>query len=138
MFHVLVGEQAAEEPLRHAAVRSRSVTWIVPKAARVGDQVALYFPHAGFLARGTVVSLPVSCTFGRRPAYSAEVGELTLFAAPVPLAPIAERLPGWGWARYPRSFTTPSKQVASRLDQELAIWAPKPNSRSAAEGIADE
>ena len=119
MFHVLVGEEAAVEPVQRAAAERGAVSWIVPKAAKPEDEVVLFFPHIGFLGRGVVASEPEATMFGKRQTYRADVGNLILFAFPVVLDEIAKLFPEWAWTRYPRSFTTPPEELAGRVSENL-------------------
>jgi len=116
---VLVGEEAAVESVQRAAAQRVTLSWIVPKDARPGDEVALFFPHIGFLGRGVVASEPEDSFFGERRTYCADLGSLSLFAFPVVLEEVARLFPEWGWPRFPRSFTTPPPEVADRLRDHL-------------------
>jgi hypothetical protein len=115
VVHVLVGQATFVEPLQQAASQGDAVAWIVPKAAEPGDDVLLFFPHAGFLGRGEVVSKPEATDFGRRQTYRADVGHIMLFPSPIALDVVAQRFPEWAWARYPRSFTTPQTELGGQI-----------------------
>ena len=115
MIHVLVGETEYEQVTRQAEAEGESVPWIVPKKAKPGETVLLFFPHMGFLGRGEIMSKPVATVFGRRQTYKADVGNIALFESSVPLGAVAEQFPAWKWTTYPRSFTTPKPGVADEL-----------------------
>ena len=117
MLHILVGEEAALEDVRQAAANRKPVGWIVPKAAKPGDKVVLFFPHLrGFFAHGETSSTPKSTSFGRKPAFEAAVGNIISYGSPIPLKVVADRFPNWRWVDYPRSLTTPKPPaVAAEL-----------------------
>lgn len=119
MLHVLVGEEAAVEPVQRAAAQRGTVSWIVPKAAKPTDEVVLFFPHIGFLGRGAVTSEPEATVFGKRQTYRADLGSLVLFAFPVVLEEVTKLFPAWAWTRYPRSFTTPPEELAAQVYASL-------------------
>lgn len=115
MVHVLVGQESFVELTEQAAAKGATVRWIVPKKARPGDEVLLFFPHLGFLGHGEIVSNPESTVFGRRPTYEADVASIILFKSPILLHTVAKRFPDWAWVGYPRSFTTPRQEIAASL-----------------------
>jgi hypothetical protein len=115
MLHVLVSENELFSDIVRSAKRRKSISWIVPKAATVGDDVAFHVPDRGFVARGRVASAPESTVFGRGPAYQADIGGLRLLASPVPLTRVIAATPGWKWPTYPRSRASVPKSVEPRL-----------------------
>jgi hypothetical protein len=114
-IHVLIAEQAALDPLKEAAARGGTISWIVPKSANTGDKVLLFFRPWGFLGHGKIMSKPKAAMFGKRHTYSAGVGGTVVFDSPVPLETVAERFSEWAWVRYPRSFTTLKSPLAERV-----------------------
>ncbi len=105
MLHVLVGSNNEDhQALKEAGLSS--VAWIVPRTAHVGDRAILFTRAAGLVAFAQIASVPQGTTFGRRPAYEAQVANVDLLAVPVPLAHVAAQLPHWRWTIYPRSYTT--------------------------------
>lgn len=115
MLHVLVSQNELFADIVRSAKRRRAISWIVPKAAAVGDDVAFFVPDRGFVARGRVASAPLSIVFGRGPAYQADIGGLRLLERPVPLTKVIAATPGWKWPTYPRSRASVPKSVEPRL-----------------------
>jgi hypothetical protein len=119
VFRILVGQEAAVTSVQRAAATRKPVKWIVPKAAKPGDEVALFFPHVGFLARGSVISLPKPTVYGRKKTCSADIGKIVFFAYPVLLEDVAKEFSSWGWTTYPRSYTTPPIELAEQIRSYL-------------------
>jgi len=93
-----------------------SPTWVVPKAAAVGDDVVIYVGGYGFFAMARVSSSP-------RPRrdwpnrYGASLTEIRLISPAISLATIQRHIRELTWAKYPRSITTPPPGVASRIEE---------------------
>ena len=115
MLHVLVSQNELFDQIVRSAKRRQAISWVVPKVADVGDDVAFFVPERGFVARGRVASAPVSVLFGRAPAYEAEIGALRLLERPVSLARVIAATRGWKWPSYPRSRASVPKSVEPRL-----------------------
>ena len=118
MVHVLVGSNDDDfAAIVEAGQAGGSVNgWVVPKTAGIGDSVIMFTRSKGFVGRGAVASALVPATFGKKQVHRADVGPITLFPAPVPLAYVSDRLPDWGWATYPRSYTTPPAPIVEALE----------------------
>ena len=114
-IHVLSGEKEFVEAMQREAAQGQTARWIVPKAAAPGDNAILFFPSAGFLGHGEIVSSPESTVFGRRSTYGADVGNIVIFKSPIPLDAVANQFPKWKWASYPRSYTTPPPELAGQI-----------------------
>jgi hypothetical protein len=115
MLHVLVSQNRYFADLGRSASKNVAVDWIVPKIAAVGDDAVIFVPDRGFVARGTVASSPERTTFGRGPAYRAEVGGLRLFRRPVQLERVIAAVPEWKWPTYPRTRASVPSGSKTRL-----------------------
>jgi hypothetical protein len=146
MLHVLVSENQLLSDIVRSARRKKPITWIVPKAAAVGDDAAIFVPDRGFVARGRVATAPEATVFGRGPAYRAEIGGLRLLGRPVPLARVMAAAPAWKWPTYPRSRASVPPAIAPRLlrlldsarSGEIVGLDPLTDVSPAIEGIARE
>ena len=84
MLHILAGN--SDEDVGSVLKRPRvvrSVSWIVPKKARLSDRALFHLPSLGFAARGVIDSEPEQDEPGR---YGASVNAVTLLSSAVPLA----------------------------------------------------
>lgn len=100
--------------LEAARRRIGSSGWNVPKAAQPGDEVVIYVLGHGLFATAAVVG-PASPRKGWYRRYSAPLGDIRLIQPPVSLGVLRRAIPALTWARYPRSLTTPSSAIASRI-----------------------
>jgi hypothetical protein len=118
MMHILVGSNDDDfDAVVDAAKRGGAVRdWVVPKTAAVGDRVFLFTREHGFVASASIVSKGTPGEFGKKQVYRADVGPVVLLPCPVPLAYVTSILPQWGWATYPRSYTTPPESICDALD----------------------
>jgi 5-methylcytosine-specific restriction endonuclease McrA len=101
--------------LERLAAEGRSFDrWVAPKDSRPGDDVVIYVVGYGFFATATVTSesRPRDDWPGR---YGAALASFKLIVPPIFLAAIRRHIPGLGWARYPRSITTPTPDVAEQV-----------------------
>lgn len=89
-------------------------TWVVPKSAAVGDDVVIYIGSYGFFATARIGS-PTRHRRDWPNRYSAALAGIRLIAPAISLATIQRRIPELSWARYPRSITTPTAEVAGRI-----------------------
>jgi hypothetical protein len=117
MLHVLVGSNEDDYDAVVDAARKRGAVlgWVVPKTAAVGDRVLLFTRSRGFVAHASIATEGTPGEFGRKQVRRADVGPVVLFPNPVPLAYVTQVLSEWGWATYPRSYTTPPPSVADAL-----------------------
>lgn len=98
-----------------AALEGRRVhSWMVPKTAARGDELVIYIRGIGFFATARTVSPPSPRTDWKR-RYRADVDSVRLIRPPVPLAAIRRHVPDSGWAKSPRSITTPPPEVADKI-----------------------
>jgi 5-methylcytosine-specific restriction endonuclease McrA len=119
MVHVLVGDKADDtRALLQAAKKGKSLKWLVPKNAQIGDKTLFHLPSLGFVARGVVGSDPQADGEGR---YRATVRDLTSFP-PVPLSFIRKNHKGWKWPTYPRTYTTVDGDNELRLNKLLESY----------------
>src|ERR1700733_999775 len=119
MVHVLVGDKADDtRALLQAAKKGKSLKWVVPKNAQIGDKTLFHLPSLGFVARGVVGSDPQADGEGR---YRATVRDLTSFP-PVPLSFIRKNHKGWKWPTYPRTYTTVDGDNELRLNKLLESY----------------
>ena len=116
-FHIVQGDIGGDkEWIDKAAQRGlvSSGNWIVPKGARIGDDVAIYVRQFGLYATAVIHSTPK-----KRPdwvnRYAAALGQVALIYPPISIGDLREKLPELTWAVYPRSITTPSSEIAAKL-----------------------
>ena len=103
-------ERAARNGLRSTR------NWVVPKTARIGDEVVLYIGGFGFFATGRVYSQPTPRTDWQN-RYGAGVDSIKLIEPPISLGAIRRNLPDLKWAVYPRSIATPTPELADSIKQ---------------------
>lgn len=101
-------EKAARQHLKS------SPNWVVPKSAIVGDDVVIYIGGYGFFATARIGS-PTRPRRDWPGRYGAALAEIRLIAPAISLCTIQRRIPALTWARYPRSITTPSSEVAGKI-----------------------
>ena len=97
-----------------AKVRLDSKSWIAPKNSNPGDDVVIYIAGYGFFATAKIKSPPKlrSNWLGRTTRYGAALTSIRLIVPAISLGAIARNVPALTWAKYPRSITTPSPDVA--------------------------
>ena len=120
MLHILCGN--AEEDTTSVLDTSKdrkALSWVVPKKARIGDQVLFHLPVHGFVARGVIGAEPQFESKGR---FIAKVQDIALLPIFVPLAFIRENHPDWKWPTYPRSYTTVDKAIEEKLDELVSSY----------------
>jgi 5-methylcytosine-specific restriction endonuclease McrA len=105
-------ERAAKRRLRSAP------TWVVPRDARIGDDVVVYIAEHGFFATAKIDS-PPQPRRGWRNRYGATLSGIQLVLPAISLGTIQRRIPDLKWANYPRSITTPSPLLARRIFEVL-------------------
>lgn len=120
-LHIVQGDAAGDKAeLQRRAGDGRTMpSWIVPKAATVGDDVVGYVGGHGFYATARIGSEPT-----KRPdwehRYGARLERIRLITPAISLPAIRRHLPGLSWARYPRSITTPSVGAAAQVRRVVA------------------
>ena len=97
--------------------------WTFPKNARVGDTAFIYESEQGLFARAKILSTASPADdLGWPHRYGGDVGEFRLFENFVPLDYIRSELPDFGWARYPRSYTTLDANTAKEMGKLIADY----------------
>jgi 5-methylcytosine-specific restriction endonuclease McrA len=92
----------------------RSASWIVPKSANIGDDVVIYISGYGFFATAKVDS-PTKRRTNWKNRYGAGLNSIILIQPAVSLASIKRHVPKLTWAKYPRSVTSPSNDIAREI-----------------------
>jgi 5-methylcytosine-specific restriction protein A len=122
-LHVLVGTTADGDYIKTAR-RDTPVSWVVPKAAEVGDEVRL-FVGKDFVGRGVVNSTPKPDNFRGRAVYRANLASVQRLPTAVPLSFVASRIrrAEWGFLRqFNKVSHTPAPAIAARLLQALDAY----------------
>ena len=88
--------------------------WVVPKKVEPDDDVVIFFPEVGFFTIGKIESY-ASLKKNWKNRYGAVVGRLKPIKPSISLATIRSKIPELNWARYPRSITTPTSQIAEKI-----------------------
>ena len=106
------GDKAWLEKAARSGVRAPR--WIVPKSAKVGDEVVIFVRGFGFLATAKVCTGPkLHPSWDNR--YAAGLSTIRLIDPAISLGSIRREVPGLRWTKYPRSITTPSQAIAERI-----------------------
>ena len=101
--------------LQRAAVSTRRAkSWVVPKGATVGDMVVINVAGLGFFATGRVASHTKPRTDWPN-RYGAALESIELIEPPISLDEVQRHIPALKWARYPRSISTPSTELAEQI-----------------------
>lgn len=116
-LHVVQGgiENGDKKWLEKAARNNlKSPSWVVPKSVNVGDEIVIYISGYGFFATAKIG------TQSKRRAdwknrYGAGLTFIRLIEPAISLGTIQRHIPKLTWARYPRSITTPSPEVAEQI-----------------------
>lgn len=122
MLHIVLGGEADLEYALDQLEKNEGVfEWVVPKSAEVDDEVLMYFQHTqSIVFSADITSAPEKGTLGKRQVYRANITITNGFDPAISLDELKAHLPDWAWTRYPRTYTTPSEDVAEKLI-ELAI-----------------
>lgn len=117
MLHVLIGNQNDIDPMFDALEGNVVTPWVVPKSARPGDSVLIFFRHTNsIIGIGEIVSIPEPSLFGKRHVHRANIAIGRALDPPgVTLDELSLLIPEWAWLRYPRTYTTPTDDIAERL-----------------------
>jgi hypothetical protein len=116
-LHIVQGgvENGDKVWLERAAKRRKTGgQWTVPKSVRIGDEVVIYVMTYGLYATATIASEPAPRKHWRS-RYGAKITSVQLINPPISLGVLQRALPELAWTRYPRSITTPTLAVATRL-----------------------
>ena len=115
MLHVLIGDQQDLETIVQANEQD-GVTWVVPKSAAPGDNVLIFFRHMNAIfGSGEILATPTPSMFGNRHVHRTKIGIGPPIEPPLSLDELSDLLPNWAWLRYPRTYTTPSDEIAEML-----------------------
>ena len=120
-FHIVQGgiDNGDFDWLKQATPKTVSSSWVVPKTAQIGDPVAIYVPSQGIIGIANLVDAPEPRKDWYR-RYGARLTGFRLLREPIRLDDLREQLPGFEWARYPRSITTPAPHVAVRISRLIS------------------
>lgn len=121
-LHILIAHSDDVDHAYECANASRATDWIVPKAALIGDEVALFHRGEGIFAIGNLKSTPAKATEGTWAGrYRGSLGDLRVLSQPFSLDELAAEIPEWNWVRYPKMYTTPAAAIATAL-RDLFEW----------------
>jgi hypothetical protein len=115
-LHIVQGDEVGDKKLLEKAAQNHMSTrsWIVPKTAKIGDEVVIYVGRYGFFATARIKTQPRA-----RPdwpnRYSSGLKSIKLIEPSISLAIIQRRVPKLEWAKYPRSITTPAAHIATQV-----------------------
>jgi HNH endonuclease len=94
--------------------------WVVPKNAKVGDDVAIFFIGGpGILATAKIAGSPSPADDWPN-RYRAPLSSIRLLTPSISLGVLRKRLPELQWLKYPRSLTTLDPVMAKKLRQLIA------------------
>jgi hypothetical protein len=116
-LHIVQGgiENGDKKWLEKAARRKlRAPSWIVPKSVNLGDEVVIYISGYGFFATARINTQPKPRSDWKN-RYSAGLTSIKLIQPAISLGTIQRHIPKLTWAKYPRSITTPSLEVATQI-----------------------
>jgi len=117
MLHVLIGDQADMDVILHVLEGDGVTPWVVPKGARPGDSVLIFFRHTGsMIGTGEIVSIPEPGLFGKRHVHRANIAIGHGLNPGITLEELSTVVPDWAWLRYPRTYTTPADDIAKLLE----------------------
>jgi len=126
MTHILQAQNDyADELIEHllAGEQPKTVKWTYPKTAQTGDTALLYSGEYGIFGAGTILSAPEPADgWGWPGRYGGDVGEMSLLTHFVPLDYLKSEMPDFGWARYPRSYTTLDDATAQLMESTLRSY----------------
>jgi hypothetical protein len=117
--HILPSSNEDMEKILLAAYGNTGLDWTCPKRAKPGDRVFFHVGGEGLVAFGSVDSQPEPAIHWNR-RYAAQIVNVHLLATFVSLVSIQEEMPGFGWARYPRSYVTLSAEDSEQIDAIIA------------------
>jgi hypothetical protein len=93
--------------------------WMVPKTATIGDELVIFIRGIGFFATARLTSEPRPRKDWKN-RYRADIDSLRLVRPPISLDILRRQFPDFGWARYPRSITSPPRTVADQIRELIA------------------
>jgi hypothetical protein len=116
-LHIVQGgiENGDKQWLEKAARnKSKSPAWIVPKSARLDDDVVVFIAGYGFFATAKIKTSPRPRANWKN-RYEAELSDIRLIDPAISISTIRRHVPELTWAIYPRSITTPPTETASQI-----------------------
>lgn len=120
MLHVLQGTTSDSDEITRLIDEgggdSFVTPWVVPKKARPGDDILIYYRHKrSIIERGEIVSIPEPDSFGKRNVYKASIKISQWLDPGITLDELSALFPEWAWLRYPRTYATPTEDIAEKL-----------------------
>lgn len=116
---------------------------VVPRDAAIGDEVVINVAGSGLFATGRIASQTRPRTDWPN-RYGAALDSIELMTPPISLGDVQRRIPELKWARYPRSITTPSPELAEKIRDllnrvtDLDTASPEALARIASKDLPDD
>jgi hypothetical protein len=92
----------------------RAKAWVTPKSAAIGDEVVINVANYGFFATGRIASKTKPSAYWQN-RYCANLDLIQLIEPPISLSDVRKYIPDLKWAKYARSITTPSIDIAAQV-----------------------
>lgn len=131
MLHVLISEKEHLDDVRTATEETGPFSWVVPKKAKPGERVVLFFPSEnGFVALGEILTERTGPKKrGNLIVYYANIGKLKPFGRTIDRNEFStsavEEISDWPWLRYPRKYTTLRPPLSEKLLEILEANLPQ-------------
>ena len=104
-----------KKALEQAAKTHRNIaTWVVPKSAKIGEDVVVFIGGYGFFATARI-NTATSPRKNWKKRYGAGLAAIKLIGPPISLSAIRRHIPKLLWAKYPRSIHTTSDLIANQV-----------------------
>ncbi len=125
MLHVLQGTTSDSDEITRLIDEGGGdgfvTPWVVPKNARPGDDILIYYRHTGsIIERGEIVSIPEPALFGKRHVYRANIKIGQWLDLGITLDELSALFPEWAWLRYPRP--TQHQRMILLRDSKFYSW----------------
>jgi len=122
MTHILQAQNEYAEEFLEGETGS-VVKWTFPKGAKIGDKAFIYSGLHGIFATCKILSeAEPADAWGWKGRYGGDVGGFSVLRYFVPLQYIKAEMPEFGWAKYPRSYTTLDDPVANQFESMLEAY----------------
>lgn len=118
--HILFSQNDFVDGVLAADGTNTVLKWKLPKTARVGDAALLYAAEPGIFGRAKIVSLAAPVKGKGWGRYTGSIGDVRCLKMFVPLDYLRSEMPRFGWAWYPRSYTTLTKDTGARIEEIIA------------------